>query len=256
MAAERAALVGEDGACRRFHGGYRNVDPSIVDSRRTRALRARMIAGANFPQQPAGLGVQRVNPRQHIDEVDRIPGCPLSLDCRYSRSRTRTRVGVEGPIDASCLGVERVKVAGIAAEEDPAGSDCGLRMHFLRIRNAEGPSQPQRCDLSSGQTCCARRLKTRVLDARTPAVPCGSSGRIGHRRIRSACIRHLFHVAGFIASHRPPREEFCNLTLLNIRKWRSFRRQSQDSQRRSGPARLHTGRHRNLARPVIAEPLT
>src|SRR5439155_20633411 len=92
MAAERAALVGEDGACRRFHGGYRNVDPSIVDSRRTRALRARMIAGANFPQQPAGLGVQRVNPRQHIDEVDRIPGCPLSLDCRYSRSRTRTRV--------------------------------------------------------------------------------------------------------------------------------------------------------------------
>src|SRR5215468_11182544 len=156
-----------------------------------------MSAGASLPKELAGLRVQRVSPREDIDEIDSIFGGALTLNRFDGRSSASTGVGMKGPINASSLRIERVNVTCIAAEENAARDDGRLGMHFRCFRHAKRPFEFQLGNLSGRQTGRARRLESRILVAGTPAVPGGTARGIRHRWIGGAGIRHLLEIARF-----------------------------------------------------------
>src|SRR5262245_8756197 len=90
-------------------------------------------------------------------------------------------------------------------------------MHFGSLRHAKSPLEFQRRNLSGRQTRFTQGLESRVLVARTPAVPGWTGCWIWHRRICWAGIRHLLEVAGFVATHGASCQKFRNLPLLNVR---------------------------------------
>src|SRR6185369_14427168 len=135
-----------------------------------------MGASASLPKKLSGLSIECVCARKDIDEVHGVFRCALSLYGRDRRSGSRARVRVERPVDASRFRIERIDVSGIAAEKDTTRHDRRLRMHLNRFRNAEGPLQLERGNLSRGETRRVRRLESRVFVARTPTIPCRTGG--------------------------------------------------------------------------------
>ena len=95
-----------------------------------------------------------------------------------------------------------------------------------------------------------RRLKPRVRQVWTPAVPCRAPRRIGQRRIGPALEAHGCGVALFRAAERPAGHEFGDALLLLVGERRGLRLHDAGRERLVDLFRRHLPQRRRRRRAV------
>src|SRR5215831_4217911 len=87
--------------------GHRHEDPAVVVFQRAHDLGARMRIDAHLPQKLAGSGIHGVGSGALVSEE-----CCVSLwltrELGDENSRSRWRLGFEGPVLASCIRVQGI----------------------------------------------------------------------------------------------------------------------------------------------------
>src|SRR5712664_2786145 len=71
-------------------------------------------------------------------------------------------LGLEGPVDAAGLGVDRIYIADIAPDEDAAGSHGGLAERGDAGGKSKGPLEFQLRHIGGGQPSVLGALEARV----------------------------------------------------------------------------------------------
>src|SRR5215469_15338749 len=94
-------------------------------------------------------GIDRISVRGCVPEVGSISASPAAkCDCDRAAN---TALGTVGPIDASCLGIQRIHRAVVAPDEEASTEDGRLRPCRSGIGKTECPLQYQVRDLFGRQ---------------------------------------------------------------------------------------------------------
>ncbi len=134
-----------------------------------------MVVDMGRPHRVAGADVHRMNIGARIAEIGAPAGLILADDDRC----THRRAGVDLPIGAAGLGVERIDLAALAAEKYPASHHCRLRVGARGAGNAERPFQLQAWNVGGRELRHVGALEAMLCEPGAPSIPMRRAQRIG-----------------------------------------------------------------------------
>ena len=196
-----------------------------------------MVVHTHRPQRLARFRVHGVDVRPQIPEVRGVaalrPGYGPHADGRHDRVP-----GLEGPVHAAGLRVERVHHPVVATHEHSSPSHRRLTSDQAALRKAERPLPPQPRHLLGRQPRDSGRLKAstgRGIGAHT--VPVRPGRRIAHRHATGAAVRHRLRRAVRRASERAPGQGHGQPAPLLLRELAHIGRHRAGRQRLEHPLR-------------------
>ena len=200
LAAERAAFVGRFGAGQFFQRGGGHVQPVAQRLGRAGDRGEGMVVHAHFPDPFAGARVERVHVRAAVADIDYVA---LRVGARqriHHHRRTHAALGLDRPVQAAGLGVDRINPPLERAHEHPPADHGRLRGPEIHGQ-AEYPFHLEPRHVLGTQAGRRRGLEARVEIIHAPAVPLRRALRHGELSggIRTEAADGLVLVLEFLA---------------------------------------------------------
>ena len=150
-----------------------------------------------------------------------------------------SRLRLERPVHTARIGVERVDVPRVGADEDATGDDGRLAVNGDRPGQSECPLQLESRHLTRRQIRGLGGLESRVRVIDAPSVPGWRSRHIANRRITRAGVGHLPGVAALGRAHATAAHILGDFPLLLIGEARALVLHHPGGERLVDPFRRH-----------------